>query len=325
MTTPATPPIIDIHPAPTDVVVVHLPEGATARVHHPIKPYVYPTQAPPPGPLFLVIPGDHDALDWGVSHSVYTSAAAITAPDSYTGPRGCREQWALAIAQLPLGGAVLIHHEEHVPFVEWIRWVVTGHDVVPPAEAPKPVAPPETLFADYATGLLALHTTWDNFHELRTLTWDGTGIGTNVLHAIHPSVPPEFYPDYIRRVADKEISEQLASGQQTLYGFSLQYEGYMATPFADLAPDEQERLAEDFRNHTVRHRSDAIEVALIYLVDIHDRVWIAVKQRKSGLTEYRHYTDPATKLHPFIGAMRRAALDVAQQIHGHRTNINLPF
>ncbi|RCG27187.1 hypothetical protein DQ384_26060 [Sphaerisporangium album] len=189
------------------------------------------------------------------------------------------------------------------------------------------VAPPEMVFADYASGLLALHDGWDSLHEFRTLTWDGTRIETTTLHAIAPDVPPELYPGYMIKAAGKEIAAQLAASEHTLYGFTLTFEGYAVVSPADLPAEERERLDADLRAQRLDKRPDSMEFVQVCLVDIHDRLWTARKERPNNRTHFHHYASAAdavgTHGGPFIQAMRVAALDVARQVHGYR--LDQPF
>ncbi|GIH91984.1 hypothetical protein ACFFMN_33750 [Planobispora siamensis] len=177
----------------------------------------------------------------------------------------------------------------------------------------------QSILADYAARLLDTRTDWDIPHEFHTLHWDGERLRTGTLTMIDPSVPPSAYPHLMASTSGKEAAEQCKAGERTLYGYALIVEAHSVKEPADPSPEEAARFTRDRIERRFHERPDAVEIAGVHLVDIHDRMWVATRERASGKVEHHFYPDKdGAPGGPLIAGLRMAAYATASIVWGIR-------
>lgn len=97
---------VEAYPSATEVAVIHVPAGATARVHHPSEVQEY-TPPLPEVPWYAVIPGDRDLTGWGAVPCWHGSLAGVR-----NGRHGLdRDAWHAAAKALRTVGVVYVQRE----------------------------------------------------------------------------------------------------------------------------------------------------------------------------------------------------------------------
>ncbi|MFD9949997.1 hypothetical protein ACFWYW_28445 [Nonomuraea sp. NPDC059023] len=99
--------LVQAYPSPFEVAVLHLVDGAVARVHHPfgVKDY-HPS--PFEDEAYAVIPGDKNAIGWGAVPCWHYSLRGIRNGRH----RLDRAAWHAAAALLRMGPVVYVTYEE---------------------------------------------------------------------------------------------------------------------------------------------------------------------------------------------------------------------
>lgn len=100
-------PAVEVYPAATEVAVIYLPDGGTARVHLADRVRDYsPTL--PDAPLIAVVPGDRELLGWGAQVCLYLDLGVVR----YGHHRLDRPVWHAAVKALRDGGVVFVQYEQ---------------------------------------------------------------------------------------------------------------------------------------------------------------------------------------------------------------------
>lgn len=97
---------VEAYPSATEVAVIHLPAGATARVHHPDGVREY-TPMLPDVEDYAVIPGDKDLTGWGAVPCWHGSLAGVRNGRH----RLDRDAWHAAATALRAVGVVYVQYE----------------------------------------------------------------------------------------------------------------------------------------------------------------------------------------------------------------------
>ncbi|HXG03238.1 MAG TPA: hypothetical protein VNO23_07515 [Candidatus Binatia bacterium] len=150
----------------------------------------------------------------------------------------------------------------------------------------------QAILADYAATALAARPGWDVPHEFATLHRDGDKLTVGALTVIDPAMPPSAYPKLMGKVAQRAAREDLATGKRTLYGYSLLIEAFGVAKPVNPAPEEAAQFDRDCRERRFHLRPDAVEIASIYVVDIHQRFWTSTRERASGQVQHHYCPTP---------------------------------
>lgn len=129
---------IDAYPAPTEIAVVHLPAGGTARVHRPNGAVIhllagdtaqvhhpdgtFYTLAPlyPGAPVVAVVAADPDLIGWG---AIVLGETMATVRNNHH--RLDRPAWHKAARAVRAGGVAYVTHEQVEHFGQTV-WRATG-------------------------------------------------------------------------------------------------------------------------------------------------------------------------------------------------------
>jgi hypothetical protein len=179
--------------------------------------------------------------------------------------------------------------------------------------------PSREVVAEVVARFVTEHTAWDSVHQFATLNWDGEKIGVGTLAAIHPSIDPRNYPEVMSKTALDAINDQRSTGEQTLQAFLLQFEAHaVAAPAAGASAMERRQFERDNRERTFHRRPDAVEICGAYCVDVHGRLWTAVKRRPvPDDVEQHFYASPAgAPGGAFVRALRVVAQLTGAALHG---------
>lgn len=120
MSAVATRLLVEARPAAVEVAILHIPAGATARVHHPAGVREY-TPMLPEEPWYAVIPGDKDLIGWGAVPCWYGSLAGVRNGRHKLD----RNAWHAAATELRSAGVVYVRYERHDYFGH-PRWTAVG-------------------------------------------------------------------------------------------------------------------------------------------------------------------------------------------------------
>lgn len=179
--------------------------------------------------------------------------------------------------------------------------------------------PPRDALAEVVARFMTTHTEWDSLHQFVTLNWDGEKVDVGTLAAIHTSFHPRDYPQVMSKIALEAINDQQSSGKRTLYAFMLQFEAHaVVPPTADATSQEQQQFQHDRLGGTFHQRPDAVEICSAYCVDIHGRLWTAVKRRPAPDDIEQHfYAEPTgAPGGRFVSALRSIAQLAGATLHG---------
>ncbi|GII88235.1 hypothetical protein Ssi03_62250 [Sphaerisporangium siamense] len=184
--------------------------------------------------------------------------------------------------------------------------------------------PHRDLIAGIVDRQLLDRTGWDMPHELITLLWDGENIAFGTVAVIDTTIHPSMYSDVMMKLAHEAISDQVERSEPpTLYGFMLAVEAHaVATPKDDAPAAEHAQFQRDRLGRTFHQRPDAVEIASIWCVDVHRRMWTAMRRRPAPqVIEREFFPDVATPTGrvpggTFVAGLRAAATAVAVALYG---------
>ncbi|MEU6725590.1 hypothetical protein ABZ917_17935 [Nonomuraea wenchangensis] len=122
--------LVEAFPGVFEVAILHLPAGATARVHHPSGPRDY--RQPLDVAAYAVIPGDRTAIGWGAVPCWYYDVRGIR-----NGRHALdRAAWQDAAALLRMTPVVYVTFEQ-VDYYGRSRWTAVEAGIAPAVLAEK--------------------------------------------------------------------------------------------------------------------------------------------------------------------------------------------
>jgi hypothetical protein len=113
--------VVEVFPSRTEVAIACVPQGGVAVVHHRsgVREYTYSL---PDVPMFLVAPGDREAIGWGWSEGWYGSLRGVRNGHH----RLDRQAWHDAAAAVQRGASVTYVIYEQVEYFGKPRWTAVG-------------------------------------------------------------------------------------------------------------------------------------------------------------------------------------------------------
>ncbi|EFC79176.1 hypothetical protein [Parafrankia sp. EUN1f] len=177
--------------------------------------------------------------------------------------------------------------------------------------------PSRDVFADMTRQILGTHTEWDTpLHHFISLTWDGTALKPSTAVAITTDIHPRGHPRLMEIATRKELARDLP----VPYAYALLHEVWAVALHPDASAAERAELDRAAQRRELDQHPDRYELAVVYCVDIHGRLWTASKQRGAehdGVDEH-FYGDPD---HPHApgGTLIRALRDCAALAKQART------
>lgn len=182
-----------------------------------------------------------------------------------------------------------------------------------------PACPPRDVVAEFVASQLAQRDGWDQPHLFAGIhAAEGDKLTVSTLVGIHPSIHPTSYPDLLAGAAGKIVGEQPEQAPDLL-GFLLEFEAHVVVAPADPTSREAEDFARDRAERRFHQRPDAQEVAAVYFIDVHRRMWVATHYRSTGQVRNTFYPDfgaPEAPGGSFVRALGLCAAAAASVLYG---------
>lgn len=121
--------LIEVTPAPNEVVIVPIRLGEAVLVHRPEGPRLY-RPALDDVPYVAVIPADRALIGWGWSEGWYGSLTGVRNGHH----RNDRDAWHAAASALKRGGVAYVTYEQH-DYYGKPRWTANGYRWEPAEQA----------------------------------------------------------------------------------------------------------------------------------------------------------------------------------------------
>jgi hypothetical protein len=167
--------------------------------------------------------------------------------------------------------------------------------------------PPRSVFAAAARQEVDRHDEWDAPHCFQTLHLDGDLLVPRMYVCIMTDVDPTDYPALMAKAAAEQNEKDPAD---PAYAYLLQIESFgVAEPGPEAPAVDRAAFDDARRNRTFHLMPGAVEACVVWVADIHGRLWFAAKTRNNPEHVHEVFYRPGRA--PGGGAIR-GLLAVAQ-------------